>query len=129
MPSSWPFYSFAIIAAMLGILVPIGVGALARRLIATRVIPASETIPVERSRIGTRVNLRFFIGLSVASLILCEIFLFLPVVAGFSTSDGPFPGLWVLLTLLSFSVVGLFYSVRKGDLSWQKTLPDPEERS
>lgn len=129
MPSSWPFYSFAIVAAMLGVLVPILIGAVVRRLIAVRVKAPIASAPTERARIGARVNLRFFIGLSVAALVLCEIFLFLPVVAGFSASDGPFPGLWVLLSLLTFSVVGLFYSVRKGDLSWQKTLHDPEERA
>lgn len=126
MPSSWPIYSFVIFAALLGILIPAGVRFLGTQLSRSPAAkPSSE--PTSTPTIGSRVNLRFFLGVGISVLLLCSIFLLLPVVAGFAHDQDYGNGIAVIFALLIFVIVGLFYSVRKTDLSWQKTLPEEEE--
>jgi hypothetical protein len=118
MPSSWPIYSYLVFAAGLGILLPIALKMTVRAKASARSISSNP------KELGKRVYLRFFMGVTVCLLLLAGAFLLLPLVVGLPGADQntPIPALWVAIPLLIFLTVGLFYAVKKGELSWKKEL-------
>jgi len=117
MPSSWPIYSYLVFAAGLGILLPIALKMIPR-------VKNASARGTELSKVGKRVYLRFFIGVTVCLLLLSGAFLLLPVVVGIPILEKDISpsALWISIPLLIFLAVGLFYAVKKGELSWKKEL-------
>ncbi len=117
MPSSWPIYSYLVFAAGLGIILPMALKMISR----VRGRPASTRVV---SKVGDRIYLRFFIGVTTCMLLLSGAFLLLPMVVGIANAEkeSPLPALWVAIPLLIFLTAGLFYAVKKGELSWKKEL-------
>jgi NADH:ubiquinone oxidoreductase subunit 3 (subunit A) len=96
--------------------------------------PARKTektkAPSGRSMLDSRINARFFLGVN-AALVLITISLGLIPVAGMLRPDsgaGTFMhALIAIISLALFSCLGLFYSSRKGDLSWIKSFQERKE--
>lgn len=87
-------------------------------------------LPVNnRVFLGKRVNVRFFIGANAAMILLALLIMLIPCVTSLeSPSDvGLRAGLIGICTIAGFAVLGLFYSVRKGDMSWYTTFNQDEK--
>jgi NADH:ubiquinone oxidoreductase subunit 3 (subunit A) len=73
-----------------------------------------------RTILGQRINVRFFLAAN-AALVLITLALELVPCATTLHSDnreGVIKGLIAVVTLAGFSVLGLLYSIRKGDMGW-----------
>jgi NADH:ubiquinone oxidoreductase subunit 3 (subunit A) len=125
-PSSWNIYYVVFLSALLALGVPAFLAVMSRIVASQRSgeHPVSRATPINRSVLGRRINARFFLGVN-AALILITISLALIPVAGMLRPDAGVStfshALIAIISLALFSCLGLFYSSRKGDLSWIKS--------
>ena len=85
-------------------------------------IPASqlEAIKLDRTILGQRINIRFFLATNAALLLITLALELIPCVTTLQSDnrEGLGKGLISIVTIAGFAVLGLLYSVRKGDMGW-----------
>jgi NADH:ubiquinone oxidoreductase subunit 3 (subunit A) len=118
------------LSALLALGVPASLAVISRLVSSRKPARNAETAkpaPSGRSMLDSRINARFFLGVN-AALVLITISLGLIPVAGMLRPDsgaGTFMhALIAIISLALFSCLGLFYSSRKGDLSWIKSFQE-----
>jgi NADH:ubiquinone oxidoreductase subunit 3 (subunit A) len=125
MNSSWDSYYVVFLSAILSLGIPATLAAISfvffhkekekeRKLFKVHGAKPNRTI------LGQRINVRFFLAAN-AALILIVLALELVPCATTLQSDnreGLLKGLISIVSLAGFAVLGLLYSVRKGDMGW-----------
>lgn len=77
--------------------------------------------PSEPANTVDRANVRYALPASIALALIGMAVALIPVVA---SREGALQALFIILSFSILALVGLFYSVRKGDLSWLRTFHD-----
>lgn len=141
MPSNWDVYFVLLLSALLALSIPLGLAAI------SLFIPKAQS-PVESSGahpetqklelslssgsskaktrvfIGEKINSRFFLGVNAALILIILSLTLIPsvsVIQGGIETELVLKGILAVVSISVFSVLGLLYSVRKGDLSWLTT--------
>ena len=124
--SSWDSYYIVFLSAILSLAVP---GALSlisfvffpgRRWEEKNRIGTAPSAASSRTILGQRVNVRFFLAANAALVLIALALELIPSATTLQTEnrDGLFKGLIAIVSIATFSVLGLLYSVRKGDMGW-----------
>jgi hypothetical protein len=126
MMSSWDSYYIVFLSAILSLAVP---GVLS--LISFAFFPGlrlgkagsrvkSLSSPANRTILGQRVNVRFFLAANAALVLIALALELIPSATTLQTEnkDGLFKGLIAIVSIATFSILGLLYSIRKGDMGW-----------
>lgn len=73
-----------------------------------------------RTVIGQRINVRFFLAANAALILITLALALVPCATTLQLEnrEGLVKGLFALVTISGFAVLGLLYSVRKGDMGW-----------
>ena len=134
MPSGWDVYYLVFLSSALALGIPAaltGLSILSRSK--GRAAPRSEGESIREfhqpkveteTRLGRRLNTRFFLGADIALLLIASGLLLIPCV---SLVHSDFRGLVGVLSLAVFSTLGLLYAARKGDLDWLKSYKRGDE--
>jgi NADH:ubiquinone oxidoreductase subunit 3 (subunit A) len=127
MMSSWDSYYIVFLSAILSLAIPSLLALISfcffpnsSKHLGSYRPPQLDGCSSNRTILGQRVNVSFFLAAN-ASLILITLALELIPCATtlqFENREGLFKGLIAIVTIAGFSVLGLLYSVRKGDMSW-----------
>lgn len=128
MPSSWNVYYVVFLSALLALALPITYKILSFIVPARKVSKAENesktSAPSEELNpcsLGQRMNVRFFSGAHSALVLVASALLLIPCVAMIQPSVVEYArvrSLIAILSITSFSALGLLYSARKGDLNW-----------
>ena len=126
MPSSWDAYYVVFLSAFLALLIPLGL-----RLISFAVArskpPSHATPRVEMPR----TNPRFFLGANATVALIALILAIVPCISTLNPRSGSgvfWSGFVLVLSVSGLAMVGLLYAVKKGDLSWLKSLQKGRDR-
>jgi NADH:ubiquinone oxidoreductase subunit 3 (subunit A) len=87
--------------------------------------PLSQvSFPSDQTRLGLKLNSRFFLATSAALLLIALGLLVIPVsvtLRADETREVVEKGLIAILSVALIAGLGLFYAEKKGDLNWMKT--------
>ncbi len=135
MTSSWDSYYVVFLSALLSLGIP---GTLAvisvvffprERLKGSRALKSPGTKP-NRTILGQRINVRFFLAANAALVLVTLALALIPCTTTLQTEnrEGLIKGLLAIVTIAGFAVLGLLYSVRKGDMGWLSSFQlDPQK--
>jgi hypothetical protein len=136
MPSGWDVYYLVFLSAAMALLIPIGLGGISllffpsggsrKRRLPSADLEAARN-PVTSDSVGNRVNVRFFLGVNAALVLIALVLGMIPVAAAIHSSADKhelLTCLFALVSLTALASLGLLYSVAKGDLSWLKSFQD-----
>lgn len=133
MSKGWGVYYIVFLAGAVGLCFPAILAAFAwllsppdskRKYLAALTYRRKERIIGGDNR---RINTRFFLAVNVASILLVLALMLVPCAAAFKeiTESGSWrqmaAAVTVIVSVSCFLALSLFYSVRKGDLSWLKS--------
>lgn len=136
MSSGWEVYSILFFAGVLFLFLPLSLKGIAHYLLPRGRGPAAKPLPIElphpiqdageRTEDRLRLNNRFFLAMSAALLLLALGLILVPTVVALKpleheSKEVQIRGLAAALSLCGFLGLALFYSVRKGDLSWLRS--------
>ncbi len=81
--------------------------------------------------LGQRMNVRFFLAANAALVLITLALELVPCVTTLQTEnqEGLVKGLISIITIAGFAVLGLLYSVRKGDMGWISTFHSDESKA
>lgn len=131
MPSNWDVYYVVFLSAFLALGIP--------ALIAFVAYVVFPRLPMKRTldhnlevnhHIGQHMNVRFFLGVQAAMLLLALALLLIPCAGTLQpgrSSLALLKGLIAIVSVALFAVLGLLYATRKGDLSWIRSFHKPSE--
>lgn len=137
MSKGWDVYYIVFLAGALGLVFPVVLGVFAWLLsppdIRKKYLSAIAFRRRERviGGEGKRINTRFFLAVNVASVLLALSMILIPCTAAFralvseAEAGSALRPVIVILSVGGFLALSLFYSVRKGDLSWLRTYRSP----
>lgn len=127
MTSSWDSYYVVFLSAILSLGIP-GLLALLSRLLfrkkghkTSHKKNGAETQGLANQTVlGQKINVRFFLAANAALILFALALELVPCATTLQAGnrDGLFRGLVAIVTIAGFSVLGLLYSIRKGDMSW-----------
>jgi len=126
MPSSWDIYYVVFLSALLSLGIPAALGGISRLVTpkAQRRLkqPPQKVQAVQKNQtlLGQRINVRFFLAINAALVLITLALMLIPCVATLHSSDRSsiLRGLISVVTIAGFAGLGLLYSARKGDMSW-----------
>ena len=133
MPSGWDVYYLVFLAAAMALLIPLGLGGISLLFFPSgstrkRRLPSADLeaakAPQGSDSVGNRVNVRFFLGVNAALVLIALVLGTIPTaVAIHSSADKAeaIRNVFALVSIAGLTALGLLYSVIKGDLSWLKT--------
>lgn len=128
MNSSWDSYYVVFLSAILSLGIPVSLA-----LVSFLFFPSERKKklnpkftgekPVSRTILGERINVRFFVASNAALILIALALELVPCVTTLQTEnhEGLVKGLIAIVTLAGFALLGLLYSVRKGDMGWLST--------
>ena len=121
--ASWDSYYVVFLSAILSLGIP-GVLALIsylffgkrRKIQATKETEASTPNTI----LGQKINVRFFLAANAALILFALALELIPCATTLQNgnNEGLLKGLLSIVTIALFAVLGLLYSIRKGDMSW-----------
>lgn len=129
MIGSWDSYYVVFLSAVISLGIPASLA-----LISFVFFPRSQAKGVKlpklqggrpnRTIIGDRINVRFFLAANAALILITLALELIPCATTLQTSnrEGLYQGLVAIVTIASFAVLGLLYSIRKGDMGWLSTV-------
>ena len=81
--------------------------------------------------LGQKINVRFFLAANAALILFGLALGLVPCATTLQAGnrEGLFRGLIAIVSVAGFSVLGLLYSIRKGDMSWVDSFQSLENRS
>jgi len=133
MPSGWDVYYLVFLSAAMALLIPIGLGGISllffpsgglrKRRLPSADLEAARN-PQGSDTVGNRVNVRFFLGVNAALVLIALVLGTIPIAAAIHANEDRHQLLLTLFALVSIgglASLGLLYSVAKGDLSWLKS--------
>ncbi len=128
-PSGWEVYYVVFLSATLALGLPLSVALLSKLLRLGKNQPRApirESFAFEPAApvLGKRMNTRFFLAANAALVLLTLALMLIPCVGALQkdgTGTTVLRGLISVITIATFSAIGLLYSARKGDLSWLRS--------
>jgi NADH:ubiquinone oxidoreductase subunit 3 (subunit A) len=141
MTSSWDSYYVVFLSAILSLGIPAVLAAISLILFPrnpsinkSRRIEQSkefEAHKANRTILGQRINVRFFLAANAALILITLALALIPCATTLKSEnlDGLLKGLVSIITIAGFAVLGLLYSVRKGDMGWLSSFqPDSSKK-
>ncbi len=128
MNSSWDSYYIVFLSAVLSLGIP-AVLAVVSLVFFPKIKQIrreqQKSLAIERNRtiLGQRINIRFFLATNAAIILITLALALVPCVTTLQSENrgGLISGLISIFTIVGFSILGLLYSVRKGDMGWLST--------
>lgn len=125
MASSWDSYYVVFLSAIFSLSIPALLALISFIFFSKHKRVQKKAPPVDassknRTILGQRVNVRFFLAAN-ASLVLMALALELipcAITLQGANQEGLLKGLIAILSLAIFSILGLLYAIRKGDMGW-----------
>jgi NADH:ubiquinone oxidoreductase subunit 3 (subunit A) len=128
MTSSWDSYYIVFLSAIVALGIPAALWAVSFLLFPKeKVRKAKSLTPIEpipnRTILGQRINVRFFLAANAALVLITLGLALVPCVTTLQSDhrEGLLTGLISIITIAGFAVLGLLYSIRKGDMGWLST--------
>jgi NADH:ubiquinone oxidoreductase subunit 3 (subunit A) len=136
LPSSWDTYYVVFLAALLGVGIPAILRLVSkaffnrsrplRRLTRDEQETASQlgllaSAQSTSDRLGSKINVRFFLGTNASFLLIALGLLLIPCIGTLHEKSLSSRGLISIVSLAAMASLGLFYAVKKGDLTWQRS--------
>ncbi|MEO5969550.1 MAG: hypothetical protein ABIQ95_06450 [Bdellovibrionia bacterium] len=136
MASSWDSYYVVFLSAILSLCIPLLLGGfsllfLPRRNKKNGLASNLQGGKPNQTVLGQRMNVRFFLAANAALVLITLALELIPCVTTLQTEnrEGLIKGLISIITIAGFAVLGLLYSVRKGDMGWISTFHSDESKS
>lgn len=139
MTSSWDSYYIVFLSAILSLAIPASLAAISiiffPKTKQKRLTPQNLTVGKSNQTIlGQRINVRFFLAANSALILITLGLELVPCATTVQSQnmEGLIKGIISIVTLAGFAVLGLLYSIRKGDMGWlssfnQETLKEKKE--
>jgi len=134
MTSSWDSYYVLFLSAVLSLGIPASLAVISVLFFPSRKLkkakPAKGLVgKSNRTILGQRINVRFFLAANAALVLITLVLALIPCATTLQTEnrEGLITGLLAIITIAGFAVLGLLYSVRKGDMGWLSTYNEKEE--
>jgi hypothetical protein len=137
MPSGWDVYYLIFLSAAMALLIPLGLGGISllffpsggsrKRRLPSADLEAAQN-PQGTDTVGNRVNVRFFLGVNSALVLIALVLATIPTAVAIRASanrEELLRNLFALVSIAGLASLGLLYSVVKGDLSWLKSYQAP----
>lgn len=131
MTSSWDSYYIVFLSAVLSLGIPAFLAMISLVFFPRGKRKSAKTsnqlVPkASRTALGQRINVRFFLAVNAALVLLTLVLALIPCVTTLQSENhhghqGLMTGLISIVTISGFAVLGLLYSIRKGDMSWLST--------
>ncbi len=125
MASSWDSYYVVFLSAVFSLIIPLFLGALSFLLHRRKnevYVPAQNLVGGRSNQtiLGQKMNVRFFLAANAALILIALALELIPCVTTLQTEnrEGLLKGVISIVTIAGFAVLGLLYSVRKGDMGW-----------
>jgi len=125
MTSSWDSYYVVFLSAVLSLGIPAVLAVISFIFFPKNKIKSSKSPKLQRGKpnqtiLGQRINVRFFLAANAALILITLALALIPCVTTLQSEnrDGLVKGLISIVTVAGFAVLGLLYSVRKGDMGW-----------
>jgi hypothetical protein len=140
MPSGWDVYYLVFLSAAMALLIPLGLGGISLLFFPSgrsrkRRLPSAELEAMQnydpKDSVGNRVNVRFFLGVNAALVLIALVLGMIPTAAAIHQSADKgelLRSLFALVSITGLASLGLLYSVTKGDLSWLKSFQDKDTK-
>lgn len=125
MTSSWDSYYVVFLSAILSLSIPMFLALISfiffpkYRRVRKKGIPL-DTSAKNKTILGQRINVRFFIAANGALVLMALALELIPCAITLHQNhrEGLLKGLIAVVSLSVFSILGLLYAIRKGDLGW-----------
>jgi NADH:ubiquinone oxidoreductase subunit 3 (subunit A) len=134
MKSSWDSYYVVFLSALLSLVIPASLAVISflffpKKKRTAQGLPAIPSKP-NQTILGQRINVRFFLATNAALLLITLALELIPCVTSLTSENRQnlLSGLISIVTLASFAVLGLLYSVRKGDMGWLSSFHEDSEK-
>lgn len=133
MTSSWDSYYIVFLSAILSLSIPALLAVISIVLFPRSqpshpvgradkkpLVNLQDGFKLNRTILGQRINVRFFLAANAALILITMALALIPCATTLQTEnrDGLIKGLISIVTIAGFAVLGLLYSVRKGDMGW-----------
>ncbi len=122
---SWDSYYIVFLAAILSLGIPASLAAISYVFFNKNRgkafnLPKVQGAKPNRTILGQRINVRFFLAANAALILITLALELIPCAITLKSEnrEGLIKGLVAIVTLAGFAVLGLLYSVRKGDMGW-----------
>ena len=136
MASSWDSYYVVFLSAILSLCIPLLLGGFSLLFLPRKgknVRPVSDLQGGRPNRtvLGQRMNVRFFLAANAALVLITLALELIPCVTTLQTDnrEGLIKGLISIITIAGFAVLGLLYSIRKGDMGWISTFHSDDSKA
>jgi len=136
MASSWDSYYVVFLSAILSLCIPLLLGGgsflcLLRKGKKNRLVSGLHGGRPNQTILGQRMNVRFFLAANAALVLITLALELIPCVTTLQTEnrEGLIKGLISIITIAGFAVLGLLYSIRKGDMGWISTFHTEESKA
>jgi NADH:ubiquinone oxidoreductase subunit 3 (subunit A) len=131
MTSSWDSYYIVFLSAILSLAIPASLAAISfiffpkmqRKELKASKLQGGQP---NRTILGQKINVRFFLAANAALILITLALELVPCVTTVQSEnrEGLLKGLISIVTVAGFAVLGLLYSVRKGDMGWLSSFND-----
>ncbi len=130
MQNSWDSYYVVFLSAILSLCIPLSLALISflffpRNRMARKGESVQSVASLSNQTIlGQRINVRFFLAANAALILIVLALELVPCVTTLQLEnaadheEGLLKGIVAIVTVAGFSVLGLLYSVRKGDMGW-----------
>jgi NADH:ubiquinone oxidoreductase subunit 3 (subunit A) len=125
MTSSWDSYYIVFLSAILSLCIPASLAFISfiffpKNKLKDRQYSKLRGGEPNRTILGQRINVRFFLAANAALILITLALELVPCATTVQSEnqEGLIKGLISIVTLAGFSVLGLLYSIRKGDMGW-----------
>ncbi len=129
MLSSWDSYYIVFLSAVLSLAIPAVLALISfvffpktpvGRANRKKLTEEIEWGKANQTLLGQRVNVRFFLAANAALILITLALELIPCATTLESEnrEGLMKGLIAIVTLAGFAVLGLLYSIRKGDMGW-----------
>ncbi|MBI2711505.1 MAG: hypothetical protein HYX41_01400 [Bdellovibrio sp.] len=135
MSSSWDSYYIVFLSAVLSLGIPSVLALLSSAVFQKKRsahLRQTPDLPAPNQTVlGQKINVRFFLAANAALILFGLALELVPCATTLQAGnhEGLLRGLLAIVSVAGFSVLGLLYSVRKGDMSWVDSFQSMENRS
>lgn len=134
MISSWDSYYIVFLSAILSLGIPAFLAAISFIFFPRNKPKTSKSFAFKdrpnQTILGQRINVRFFLATNAALILITLALELVPCATTLQSEnrEGLIKGLISIVSLAGFAVLGLLYSVRKGDMGWMSSFHvEPEK--
>ncbi len=126
MTNSWDTYYILFLSALLSLGIPASLFIISLLFFPNRKLRKSKSSSPQSNQklnktiLGQRINVRFFLAVNAALVLITLAIELIPcsLTLQSQTGDGLVKGVISIVSIAGFAILGLLYSVRKGDMGW-----------